>query len=274
VDPGYPAERIRFMLDDAAPAAVLTGAGVLAPEIADRRGVLALDDPETAAAIAALPPGALSDGERVRPADGPHPAYVIYTSGSTGRPKGVTLPGHTLAHLLARDVVAVESGPGARVLQFASPSFDVSLQEIGSAILTGGTLVVPPDEVRADAAALARWLDAEAVSVLRAPNVVLEAVVGAAAEERLPLAALRHLVQAGEALRITDELREFRVARPHLSVHNDYGPAETHVVTGHRLPDEPADWPASAPIGTALPGHRVAVLDPALRPVPYGVAGE
>ncbi|MGH3875074.1 MAG: amino acid adenylation domain-containing protein, partial [Pseudonocardiaceae bacterium] len=92
VDPGYPAERIRFMIADSAPVAVLTRSDVVdgvagVSEIP----VVVLDDPAVTSAVIAMDGGDLTDADRSAPLVPAHPAYVIYTSGSTGRPKGVVV---------------------------------------------------------------------------------------------------------------------------------------------------------------------------------------
>ena len=121
VDATYPAERIAFMLKDAAP--VLT--------VAD------------AAAVAE------ADGDApLRPSLPGHPAYVIYTSGSTGTPKGVVVTHAGLASLAAAQIERFAVGATSRILQFASPSFDASVAETAVALLSGATLVLPAgDEV-------------------------------------------------------------------------------------------------------------------------------
>jgi acyl-CoA synthetase (AMP-forming)/AMP-acid ligase II len=101
VDPGYPADRIAFMLDDGAPGLLVsdraTSAGL--PDAAGR-AVVILDDSRVAAAVAGQPDGALADQERLAPLRLAHPAYVIYTSGSTGRPKGVVVQHGSVTSLL------------------------------------------------------------------------------------------------------------------------------------------------------------------------------
>ncbi len=131
LDPGYPAARLTFMLADSRAAVVVTRAalrGVLPPGAAR---VLDLDAER--AALAAYPASAppCAAGEL-------NLAYLIYTSGSTGRPKGVAVP-HRLLNNLARWQDASEPlRPGARVLQFAALSFDVSLQELVTTWAAGG----------------------------------------------------------------------------------------------------------------------------------------
>ncbi|MBV6697676.1 non-ribosomal peptide synthase/polyketide synthase [Kitasatospora aureofaciens] len=268
VDPEYPASRIAFMLDDARPALLLTDtrtAPVLPPD-ADR---VLLDAPETVAAVVARPDTA----PRIA-TDPRNPAYVIYTSGSTGRPKAVVMPGGALVNLLRWHHRELGGGEGTRTAQFTAVSFDVSVQEILSALLFGKTLVIPTEEERRSAELLARWLDRHRVEELFAPNLVLEALAEAANEQGLDLAHLRVIAQAGEALRLGGPLRRFHGRRPGRTLHNHYGPAETHVVTGYTLPEQLDDCPLPPPIGRPITDTRAYVLDGALQPVPAGVPGE
>ncbi|MYR19129.1 AMP-binding protein, partial [Streptomyces sp. SID6137] len=136
-----------------------------------------------------------------------HPAYVIYTSGSTGRPKGVVMPAGALLNLLEWHHEAVGGAPGTRTAQFTAISFDVSAQEVLSALLFGKTLVIPAEDVRRDAARFAGWLDQHRVEELFAPNLVLEALAEAAVEQGRTLPRLRTVAQAGEALTLSRTVR-------------------------------------------------------------------
>ncbi|MGA4844593.1 amino acid adenylation domain-containing protein [Streptomyces sp. G45] len=275
LDPEYPAERIAYMLADARPACVLTTAAhasVLPPDVA--AVTVTVDAPATAAALEALPAGDVTDAERTAPLDPSHPAYVIYTSGSTGRPKGVVMPAASTVNLLEWHEAALPGGPGTRVAQFTAVSFDVSVQETLSALLSGKTLVVCDEDTRRDPVALAAWLQSAAIHELYAPNLVLDAVAEAAVARGLALPELTALVQAGEALTPHGALRTLLADRPGLRLHNHYGPAETHVVTGHQLPADTAAWPAVPPIGTPVANTAIRVLDARLRPLPAGVPGE
>ncbi|PJN21420.1 non-ribosomal peptide synthetase [Kitasatospora sp. CB02891] len=248
VDPDYPAARIAYMLDDARPAVVL-------------------DDSTTGAE------GDWPDTEPEVAFDARHPAYVIYTSGSTGRPKAVVMPAAGLLNLLEWHHRAVGGEPGTRTAQFTAISFDVSVQEMLSALLYGKTLVVPTEEQRRSAELFAHWLDRHRVAELFAPNLVVEAVAEAAEEAGLDLPHLRLIAQAGEAMRLGGALRRLQ-ARPGRELHNHYGPAETHVITAYPLPADPADCPTPVPIGRPIANCRAYVLDSALRPVAPGVLGE
>ncbi|MEU0375068.1 amino acid adenylation domain-containing protein, partial [Streptomyces sp. NPDC006283] len=255
VDTAYPAERIAFMMADARPAVVLTAQ-------------------ETGQDLSAYDGADLTDAERTTPLLPAHPAYVIYTSGSTGTPKAVVMPGQALVNLLAWHQREIPGGAGTRVAQFTTIGFDVAAQEILSALLHGKTLVVPSEEVRRSAEQLTDWLQTQHIAELYAPNLVIEAVAEAAAEQGRTLPELRHIAQAGEALAPTRTVREFTAAVPGRRLHNHYGPAETHVMTGTALPADPAAWNEPAPIGRPVTGARVYVLDSALRPVAPGTVGE
>ncbi|MFI1288116.1 amino acid adenylation domain-containing protein [Streptomyces sp. NPDC020792] len=273
VDPEYPAERIAFMLADAAPRLVLSTTGVAGRLPAGP--TLALDDPDVRAELAAPADTDPGDDERTGPLLPQHPAYLIYTSGSTGRPKGVVMPGGALVNLMSWHAAHVPAEPGARTAQFTAISFDVSAQEILSALLDGRTLVVPDEETRRDPAEFARWLRERNVTELYAPTMMLDALGEAVAEHGTDLPDLRHVAQAGEALVLGDRVRELCGATPDRVLHNHYGPSETHVVTAHTLPADRSSWPRTgAPIGRPVWNTQVYVLDAALRPVPDGVGGE
>ncbi|MGW0584306.1 amino acid adenylation domain-containing protein, partial [Streptomyces sp. NPDC002920] len=272
IDPEYPAERIAFMLADAVPSLTLT-----TTEVAGRMAtgpVLLLDDPAVVAELGALPTDAPVDEERTGPLLPQHPAYLIYTSGSTGRPKGVVMSCGALVNLMSWHASALPAEAGSRVAQFTAISFDVSAQEILSALLDGKTLVVPDEEIRRNPEEFVAWLREQKATELYAPNTMVDALGEAVAEQGTDLPWLRHVSQAGEALVLSDRVRDLCGAVGTV-LHNHYGPSETHVVTAHTLPADRAAWPGgTAPIGRPVWNTRVYVLDPALRPVPVGVAGE
>ncbi|WP_340556903.1 amino acid adenylation domain-containing protein [Streptomyces sp. GSL17-111] len=279
LDPQYPAERITFLLDDVRPAVVVSTAATAAGLPPGGPERLLLDEPAVAAALAAQPEGNLPDEERTAPLVRDSPVYVIHTSGSTGTPKGVVMTAGPLVNLVLWHAEWLAAGEtGARrgaVAQFSAISFDVSAWEIIETLTSGKTLAVPDDAVRRDAAAFVRWLDEHRVEEVCAPNVMVEAICEAAAEQRLDLPALRDLSQGGEVLRLTPRVREFVAARPGRRLHNLYGPTETHLVTTFTLPTALERWRSfTAPVGGPIANARMYVLDRRLRPVPPGVTGE
>ena len=199
-------------------------------------------------------------------------AYVLFTSGSTGRPKGVAMPHGPLVNLVRWQ--CAESEPAPRTLQFAPPGFDVSCQEVFATLAAGGELVVAPDEVRRDPAALLELVDERGVERVFLPFVALQELAEAAVGRGLFPGALKEVVTAGEALQVGPALRELFRRLPACRLANQYGPTECHVVTAHTLTGEPDAWPDLPPIGRPIANARAYVLDPAGAPVPAGVTGE
>jgi amino acid adenylation domain-containing protein/non-ribosomal peptide synthase protein (TIGR01720 family) len=265
IDPAYPVERIGFMLADAAPVLVLTVAEVAAglPVVGDAT-VVVLDEAGTVAVVAAMPDRAPTDADRGWPLSVAHPAYVIYTSGSSGRPKGVVVSHAGLASFAAAEAEHFRVGPGDRVLQFASPSFDASVLELCMSLPAGAALVVPPPGPLLGAE-LAEVLARHRVTHALIPPVALATVPAEAAVSGL--AEFATLIVGGEAC--TAEL----VTRwaPGRRMINAYGPTESTVVATWSQALTPGGLP---PIGRPITNTRSYVLDAALRPVPVGVAGE
>ncbi|MCM3804719.1 non-ribosomal peptide synthase/polyketide synthase [Streptomyces sp. DR7-3] len=241
VDPGYPKERVAFMLRDAAPSVVLD----------DAVSVWAEDGP------AGPPPG--------RGLTPDHPAYVIYTSGSTGVPKAVVVTHAGLAGFSAAAAEHYGVRAGDRVLQFSSPSFDASVLELCVSLPRGAALVIG-DEGPLLGERLAEVLDGQRITHALIPPAALATVPEAAWRAGLP--DLRTLIVGGDAC--SAELVD-RWA-PGRRMVNSYGPTEATVVSTW---SEPLTAGSGAPpIGQPIPNTRVYVLDEALRPVPVGVAGE
>ncbi|MHB9857520.1 amino acid adenylation domain-containing protein [Streptomyces sp. YIM S03343] len=272
VDPDYPADRIAYMFKDADPVCVITATDTVDNIPADvSPEAIVVDAPGFAQTLAEAPSGPV-EVQELRPE---HPVYVIYTSGSTGRPKGVVFPVGAMVNLLAWHERTRPEGVGVVTANFTSISFDVAAQELFTTLWSGRTLAVPRDEVRRHPGDFARWLDQHRVNELFAPNLMVEALAGAAAELGLSLPELRDVAQAGEALTLHDRVREFFAAVPDgRRLHNHYGPTESHVVTTLALQGEPRDWPVSPSIGAPVDNSQVYVLDASLQPVPVGVAGE
>ncbi|CCB75387.1 MULTISPECIES: non-ribosomal peptide synthetase, partial [Streptomycetaceae] len=262
LDPDYPAQRLAAMVADASPALLVTTAAI-AGRLPDTGAVprLVLDDATVAAELAAAAETGLTDADRRSPLRPGHPAYVVFTSGSTGRPKGVVVTHTGIGALSANQIAHYRVGTGSRVLQFSSPSFDVSMAETALALLSGGCLVVP--ERTPAGAELTEVLAARRVShLLIAPSALAEA----------PWADLPHLttvITGAEAL--SAELAAFW-GRDRLLI-NAYGPTEAtcDVTFTPRDPRAPA---GARIIGRPIDGVRAYVLDRSLNPVPPGVTGE
>ncbi|MEV7688954.1 non-ribosomal peptide synthase/polyketide synthase [Streptomyces bungoensis] len=244
VDPDYPEQRRAFMLRDADAWLVLD----------DPAAVRDADGPDTAP----------TDADRTAPLTPAHPAYVIYTSGSTGTPKGVTVTHSGLAAFAAAAADRYDAGPGDRVLQFASPSFDASVLELCVSLLSGATLVTG-EEGPLVGERLAEVLAERQVSHTLIPPAAL-ATVDPGTADTLP--HLRTLIVGAEAC--PAHLVE-RWA-PGRRMINSYGPTEATVVATWTGPLTPGT--GAPPIGRPAGATHVHVLDAALRPVPPGVTGD
>ncbi|HEV2735094.1 MAG TPA: amino acid adenylation domain-containing protein, partial [Longimicrobiaceae bacterium] len=269
IDPAYPEDRVAYMLEDAGISVLLTQAR-LVERLPEFGGEIVLVDTEDANALPHSRTPALSHSP-------PSPdalAYVVYTSGSTGRPKGVAMPQRPLLNLLAWQLRSWHGPAAARTLQFASISFDVSFQEMFSTWASGGTLLVVPEEVRADMARLARFLAEARVERIFLPFIALQHLAEAAEAEGIVPASLREVVTAGEQLRVTEPIRRWLGRMPGCVLVNQYGPSETHVVTALALGGEAEAWPLLPNIGGPIANTRCYVLERGLGPAPLGVPGE
>src|SRR5512142_223191 len=260
IDAAYPAERIAFMLNDAAPVCVLTTT-TLAGTLPDGPDAVVLDDPATAERIDARPATAVTDADRVGVLLPAHPAYVIYTSGSTGPPKGVGVSHTGVSSLAGSLIERLEIGGDSRILQCTSPGFDMAFAELVMALLGGAALVMAAPS-RLAAGELGRLCVEQRVTHAALPPALLSAV---AEVDDLP--AGMTLAVGGEAC--PGELVR-RWSRDRLMI-NGYGPTESTVCSTMTTALSGEDAP---PIGRPVWNTRVFVLDAGLRPVPVGVAGE
>jgi amino acid adenylation domain-containing protein len=268
LDPNYPAKRREFILSDAAPAAIVSRKGLmecLPAALASR--TVCVDDKSQ--------PAFKANGRTRHPDVEPgNLAYLIYTSGSTGTPKAVAMPHAVLCNLLEWQMMDWTPPAPARTLQFSSLNFDVSFQEIFSTFYAGGTLILLSEEERLDPFVLLRVMRENAVERIFLPFVGLQQLAAAFEVESVPLEHLRDVITAGEQLQITPQVRAFFASTRSCTLHNQYGPAETHVVTAHALRGDPGKWPLLPPIGSAIPNAMVYILDGEMRPTVNGNVGE
>jgi amino acid adenylation domain-containing protein len=201
-------------------------------------------------------------------------AYVTYTSGSTGKPKGIAMPQRAVRNLLEWQFRETDLPPGARTLQFASLSFDVSFQDMFSTWGMGGAVVLITEDERQNIGGLARVLQEKAIDRLFIPAVALQQLAEGFCALSSPSATLRKIIAGSEQLQITRPIATMFEELPACSLHNEYGPSETHVVTELALPASPGEWPERPCIGSPILNSQIYLLDRHMQPVPIGVPGE
>ena len=272
LDPDYPAERIGFMLADAAPAVVLTCGSVASDLPPGDAPVLVLDAPNPPQAD-----GREDDQEGVRqlltPPRPDHPAYVIYTSGSTGRPKGVVVTHRAIVNRLLWMQAEYDLQPGDRVVQKTPSSFDVSVWEFFWPLIVGAALVVAKPGGHQDPGYLAGLIATERVTTAHFVPSMLRAFL-TAPDVATHCSSLRRVLCSGEALpaELASSFHATIGTSSGTALHNLYGPTEAAVdVTSWAC--APTDR-GPVPIGRPVWNTGLRVLDDALRPVAIGETGE
>jgi amino acid adenylation domain-containing protein len=267
LDPSYPHERLQFMLEDSHAAVLLTQSSLqhVFPNLTTP-AVFLDQDWSKGARLNRENPENLTTPENL--------SYLIYTSGSTGKPKGVAMVHRPLVNLVDWQIKESRVSAGDRTLQFTSLSFDVSFQELFSTWSSGGTLMLISPELRLSPRELWNFIAKEKVARIFLPFVALQQLADAAAIEGTTAEALREVITAGEQLQVTPRLRELFARHPEATLHNHYGPSETHVVTALTMTGEPQEWPALPSIGRPIQNTQIYLLDKNREPVPMGLPGE
>jgi amino acid adenylation domain-containing protein len=256
LDPAYPRERLAFMLEDCGAPVLVTQSRLLAglPAFAGRRVIL--DESERIAAESSEPLGEAVELDSL--------AYVIYTSGSTGQPKGVQVAHRGLVNLTLAQIELFDLKPGRRALQFASFSFDASVSEIFTALVSGAELHLADRDDLLPGPGLARLVRERGITTATLTPSTLTAFEAAVPGDGL--GSISTLVVAGEACPPELAARWSRGRR----FLNAYGPTEATICASAEL-----GAPLGAPtLGYAIANTRLLVLDAALQPVPAGVEGE
>jgi amino acid adenylation domain-containing protein/non-ribosomal peptide synthase protein (TIGR01720 family) len=265
IDPGYPRERVAELLALSRACVIVTAPehSALVPEGQLER-VLELS----------APPGLTSRRGRA-PTHDEQAAYVIFTSGSTGQPKGVVVSQGALAAFVESALEQYQLTATDRVLQFASLSFDASVEEIFPALACGATLVLRREDMVAAPSAFLQAADALAISVLDLPTSFWHRIAAESGDTlRLP-SALRLLILGGEALLAERVQQLCAQAAGRVRVVNSYGPTEATVVaTACDVGVDTLRRGGSVPIGGPLAHVELLVLDGRLLPVPVGVTGD
>lgn len=195
-------------------------------------------------------------------------AYVMFTSGTTGTPKGVVLPHRSVIRML-RDNDWLRLSPETVTLHSSAFAFDTSIIDIFGALLHGGTVVIPPDG-KLSIADLSDSIESYGVNTLWLTSGLFHAVadVRPAAFSRVD-----QVVVGGDVVSPTHVSRVM-AACPGLTVINGYGPTESNVTNAHAVTWADLRTGLPLPIGRAIKGTQIYILDENLQPVPTGLIGE
>jgi amino acid adenylation domain-containing protein len=254
LDPEYPADRLRWMIEDSQVPVLVTQQRLL-ERIPEHSAQVVCIDEEC---------GEHSRENPIVESGADNLAYVIYTSGSTGRPKGVMIAHRSVVNRLVWAQSVYPLSETDRVLQLASPSFDFSVWECFAPLLFGARLVLMPTQ---DASHIVSAIVDHEITVVHFVPSLLQSLV----KELEQCRSLRLVLCGGEALSIDLQNRFFDCSNAEL--YNQYGPTEACIDASYfRCRRELVS--GSVPIGQPIANTRLYVLDDELQLVPAGTPGE
>jgi amino acid adenylation domain-containing protein/non-ribosomal peptide synthase protein (TIGR01720 family)/FkbM family methyltransferase len=265
LDVEYPAERLKYMLEDAGVNVLLTQQRLVAQLASLKAHVIAIDANRDSIARR-------SNENPVNRAMPRNSSYVIYTSGSTGRPKGVVVEHQQLVNYVNSISAKLALPLGATFAMVSTFAADLGNTVLFPSLCTGGCLHVITHERATNPEALAAYFRAHPIDCLKIVPSHLSALLDPTVAH--PLKVRRWLVLGGEACD-WELLRRVREAMPDCEILNHYGPTETTVgVLVHQLEDISDNSQKKPPIGRPLSNIQVYILDRYGHPVSVGAAGE
>ena len=255
IDPEYPSERKKRILEDSGAKILLTDKSIEGEKIMFDNVVL------IAETIFSFTSDPLFDTIYPQADD---LAYIIYTSGTTGSPKGVLINHKGLLNLVENQIEQFEMSVKSRTLQFASISFDASLSEIFITLCAGGTLVMVGKEVIQDINKFPSFLNSHKITVITLPPAYLDLL------DIYEFEYLRVLITAGEKANATKANEYGR----NFKYFNAYGPTENSIGCIWCKIDPAWKDRINVPIGKPIINTEAYILNSMLHPVPIGVSGE
>ncbi|WP_020617754.1 non-ribosomal peptide synthetase [Paenibacillus daejeonensis] len=281
IDPAFPAERVKYVLEDSGVRIVLTQVKLMTvltePDVGYEGMLLPLDSEELqwqgGSVETVLPAGEVADAQPSSL------AYVIYTSGSTGLPKGVLIEQHSVINLVRHSWLNLYDGrKGLQMGMVASHIFDASVQQLFVALLTGSTLHVLTEEVKGNPVLWTNYLVDHGIQAIDGTPSYLNVMLQAGGPRSREL-QLEYMLIGGEALTpaVIESIRQVS-AGADFRISNTYGPTETCVDAAYYHVEEENRhvWNElpTIPLGYPSGGARLYILNAQNQPVPIGVAGE
>jgi amino acid adenylation domain-containing protein len=262
LDPGYPKERLSFMLEDSRSPLILTQEHLFERLPDGKAWTFFVDSRwETISARSQENPVSMAQPGNL--------AYVIYTSGSTGRPKGVMISHHAIDNHMLWMQQEFPLRTEDRVIQKTPFSFDASVWEFFAPLLAGAQLVLAEPGGHLDISCLVKLIADKKITVLQMVPSLLKVFLEEKELERC--SSLKRVFCGGELL--PEELAERFRARLPAELHNLYGPTEASIDSAFWT-CTPAPRGQGVPIGRPIANTQLYVLDPELNPVPIGVSGQ
>lgn len=264
IDPEFPEDRIRHMLEDSGAKLLLTK-NHLKDRFPFTGTILALDDPQAYH----------EDSSNLEPIAGPeHLAYIIYTSGSTGKPKGVMIEHRSAVHTLSQLEAEYPMLAGDRFLLKTTFTFDFSVPELFCWFFGQGTLVILPQGVDKDPMALLEAVDTNRITHLNLVPSMLSVLVQYLKESGTQgFLTLKYLFACGETLP-AKLVEEYYKVSPHAVLENIYGPTEAAVYATRYTTSPETAALTHVPIGKPYANVQVWMMDSASQVSPVGVPGE
>ncbi|WP_299409950.1 non-ribosomal peptide synthetase [Acaryochloris sp. IP29b_bin.148] len=271
LDPQYPSERLAFMLEDSQAPIILTQKHLVATLPAHQAHVICLDEDWSDIAKH-------SESQPANQTTQDSLAYIIYTSGSTGKPKGVMIPHRGLVNHNLAMAKQFELGVEDRVLQFASISFDIAVEELFPTWLSGATVVLRPDNIISSIKAFLDFVAHKQITILNFPTAYWHELVNGMQQLKCDLPpAVRLVVVGGEKASNSVYAIWQELVGERCRWLNTYGPTETSVTATAYEPGidlENDSHTTEIPIGRPIDNVQIYVLDQQLQSVPIGVPGE
>ena len=252
-DAEYPSDRIQYMAEVSTIPVMITSSNLASKLPSGNYNKINLDNWN---ALDTLPTENLALSIPLS-----QPAYVLFTSGSTGKPKGVVLPHRALSNLIDWQLKNTLVKKEGRTLQFAPISFDVHFQEIFSTWADSGCIYLITDELRLNTLQLLNYLEEQKINRLFLPFIALQNLAEISINSKNDLSSLKEIITAGEQLQVTTALVHFFEKLQHCKLFNHYGPTEAHVVSSYEMVGSPKEWSKLPPIGKAIQGTNLYILD-------------
>jgi amino acid adenylation domain-containing protein len=263
VDPDYPEERIKYMLEDSQVGILLTQTQIIEKHIFNGENIQLNDR-----SLYALNPGTAGTGENMEHNDKPGElAYIMYTSGSTGRAKGVLVEHGNVVRLVV-ETTFIKLTTKTRILQTGAPVFDAATFEIWGALLNGGRLYLVDDEVILDAHRLGRALVQNKITTMWLTSPLFNQLSTENLDIFMPL---KHLLVGGDVLSPT-HIKQVRNKNKKLKILNGYGPTENTTFSAVFSIDR--DYEDTIPIGSPISNSTAYILNKNGGLLPIGVFGE